>query len=86
MVIVTELMLCSKSVIFLGGVLGQQTLNSTLVNGRTMVESLYHNFGLVKAIKFHAFYTRFLKSFFCAFVKKSAHLIYMGESSKNFQD
>ena len=46
MVIVIELMLYSKAVIFLGGVRGQQTLNSTLVNGRVMVESRYNNFGL----------------------------------------
>ena len=30
---------------------GQQTLNSTLANGRTVVESRYHNFGLDSEIQ-----------------------------------
>ena len=30
---------------------GQQTLNSMLANGRTMVESRYHNFGLGSKIQ-----------------------------------
>ena len=46
MVIVIDLILYSKAVIFLGGVWGQLTLNSTLANGRTMVESCYHNLSL----------------------------------------
>ena len=35
-----------KSRDIFGGVRGQQTLNSTLANGRTMVESRYQNFDL----------------------------------------
>ena len=42
MVIVIELMLNKN---------WQQTLNSTLANGRTKVESRYHNFGLDREIQ-----------------------------------
>ena len=52
MVIVIELMLDSKAVIFLGGVQGQQTLNSTLANRRPMIESRYRNFGLDSEIQY----------------------------------
>ena len=38
-------------VLILGCVSGQQTLNSTLANRRTMVESRYHSFGLDSEIK-----------------------------------
>ena len=67
MVIVIELMLYSDSPLESRG---EQSLNSTLANGRTVDESRYHNFGLdseiqsvylkiaVKAINFSAILTR----------------------------
>ena len=51
MVIGIELMLYSDFHLPVGGNRGQQTLNSTLANGRTVVESRYHNFGLDSEIQ-----------------------------------
>ena len=51
MVIVIELMLYSDFHIPIGEQGAQQTLNSKLANGRTVVESRYHNFGLDSEIQ-----------------------------------